>query len=141
MSPSQPPQGSRRRLSRRMDIRRLRCSNIVNPQFFSSYNLLTKMSGFRLVSQPQVCDASFRRIITTDILPGSLTEMMGDLDRAMTAYESALRQNPYSIPAMNSISSILKRPWRRYERSPNSESFPEETITKQFRQQPTRIRS
>jgi len=33
---------------------------------------------------------------------------MGDLDRAMSAYESALRHNPYSIPAMNSISCILR---------------------------------
>lgn len=33
---------------------------------------------------------------------------MGDLDRAMGAYEAALRQNPYSIPAMNSISCILR---------------------------------
>lgn len=33
---------------------------------------------------------------------------MGDLDRAMVAYENALRQNPYSIPAMNSISCILR---------------------------------
>ncbi|TGZ84967.1 TPR-like protein [Ascodesmis nigricans] len=39
---------------------------------------------------------------------GSLTENMGDLDRAMHAYESALRHNPYSIPAMNSISCILR---------------------------------
>ena len=34
--------------------------------------------------------------------------MMGDLDRAMAAYEAALRMNPYSVPAMNSISCILR---------------------------------
>ncbi|KAI5791710.1 hypothetical protein DFH27DRAFT_485904 [Peziza echinospora] len=39
---------------------------------------------------------------------GSLTELMGDLENAMSAYEAALRQNPYSIPAMNSISCILR---------------------------------
>lgn len=39
---------------------------------------------------------------------GSLTELMGDLDGAMSAYEQALRQNQWSIPAMNAISSILR---------------------------------
>jgi len=34
--------------------------------------------------------------------------MMGNLDGAMDAYESALRQNPYSIPAMNQISCVLR---------------------------------
>jgi tetratricopeptide (TPR) repeat protein len=33
---------------------------------------------------------------------------MGDLDGAMSAYEQALRQNQWSIPAMNAISSILR---------------------------------
>lgn len=33
---------------------------------------------------------------------------MGDYDRAMQAYEAALRLNPYSIIAMNSISCILR---------------------------------
>lgn len=33
---------------------------------------------------------------------------MGDLDRATQAYESALRMNPFSVPAMNSISCILR---------------------------------
>lgn len=39
---------------------------------------------------------------------GSLTELMGDLDGAMSAYEQALRHNQWSIPAMNAISSILR---------------------------------
>lgn len=39
---------------------------------------------------------------------GSLTELMGDLDGAMTAYEQALRHNQYSIQAMNAISLILR---------------------------------
>lgn len=33
---------------------------------------------------------------------------MGDLDRAMLAYESALRHNPYSVRAMTYISCILR---------------------------------
>lgn len=40
--------------------------------------------------------------------PGSLTELMGDLDGAMNAYEQALRHNQWSIPAMNAISCILR---------------------------------
>ncbi|PTU19439.1 hypothetical protein P175DRAFT_0510699 [Aspergillus ochraceoroseus IBT 24754] len=39
---------------------------------------------------------------------GSLTELMGELDAAMNAYEQALRHNQWSIPAMNAISSILR---------------------------------
>ncbi|THC89743.1 hypothetical protein EYZ11_010808 [Aspergillus tanneri] len=39
---------------------------------------------------------------------GSLTELMGDLDGAMNAYEQALRHNQWSIPAMNAISCILR---------------------------------
>jgi tetratricopeptide (TPR) repeat protein len=39
---------------------------------------------------------------------GSIAEMMGNLDGAMDAYESAIRQNSYSIPAMESISHILR---------------------------------
>ncbi len=39
---------------------------------------------------------------------GSLTELMGDLDGAMNAYEQALRHNQYSIQAMNAISLILR---------------------------------
>ncbi|BFZ64416.1 glucose repression mediator protein [Saitoella coloradoensis] len=39
---------------------------------------------------------------------GNVAELMNDLDRALTSYESALRQNPYSIPAMNHIATILR---------------------------------
>lgn len=39
---------------------------------------------------------------------GSLTELMGDLDGAMNAYEQALRHNSWSIPAMSAISCILR---------------------------------
>ena len=33
---------------------------------------------------------------------------MGNLDDAMASYERALRTNPNSIPAMNSMSSVLR---------------------------------
>lgn len=39
---------------------------------------------------------------------GSLAEMMGNLDDAMSAYEHALRANPNSIAAMNAISLVLR---------------------------------
>ncbi|KAJ5671106.1 hypothetical protein N7507_000233 [Penicillium longicatenatum] len=39
---------------------------------------------------------------------GSLTELMGDLDGSMNAYEQALRHNQWSVPAMNAISCILR---------------------------------
>ena len=41
-------------------------------------------------------------------MTGSLTELMGDLDGAMHAYEQALRHNQWSIPAMSAISCILR---------------------------------
>jgi glucose repression mediator protein len=33
---------------------------------------------------------------------------MGNLDEAITSFEHALRANPQSVPALNSISSILR---------------------------------
>lgn len=39
---------------------------------------------------------------------GSLTELMGDLDGGMSAYEQALRHNQWSIAAMTAISQILR---------------------------------
>ena len=39
---------------------------------------------------------------------GSTTELMGDLDGALYAYEQAMRHNPQSISAMNAISCILR---------------------------------
>ncbi|KAI9804786.1 MAG: hypothetical protein M1825_001154 [Sarcosagium campestre] len=39
---------------------------------------------------------------------GSLTELMGDLNGAMNAYEQAMRHNQWSIPAMTAISCILR---------------------------------
>ena len=41
-------------------------------------------------------------------LVGNLTELMGDLEGAVIAYEQAMRHNQYSIQAMNAISCILR---------------------------------
>jgi tetratricopeptide (TPR) repeat protein len=37
-----------------------------------------------------------------------MTELLGDLDGAMNAYEQALRHNQWSVAAMNAISCILR---------------------------------
>lgn len=51
----------------------------------------------------------FSKATATDsVRTGNLTEMIGDLDGAMNAYEQALRHNQWSIPAMNAISCILR---------------------------------
>ena len=42
------------------------------------------------------------------MMVGNLTELMGDLDGAIVAYEQALRHNQFSIPSMNAISCILR---------------------------------
>ena len=56
-----------------------------------------------------IYDISKQRTTCIDFLfKGSLTELMGDLDGAMNAYEQALRHNQWSIPAMNAISCILR---------------------------------
>lgn len=39
---------------------------------------------------------------------GSFSELIGNLDDAMGAYERALHANPNSVPAMNAISLILR---------------------------------
>jgi glucose repression mediator protein len=39
---------------------------------------------------------------------GSLCELQNDLDGAIVAYECAIKHNSWSVPAMQSISSILR---------------------------------
>ena len=48
------------------------------------------------------------RWLTHTLLTGSTTELMGDLDGALHAYEQAMRHNSQSISAMNAISCILR---------------------------------
>ncbi len=45
-------------------------------------------------------------ILTASI--GSFSELLGNLDDAMAAYERALHANPQSVPAMTAISLILR---------------------------------
>jgi len=37
-----------------------------------------------------------------------VAEMMSDYDRAMQAYEAAIRHNSYSIPALSSIAALCR---------------------------------
>ena len=39
---------------------------------------------------------------------GNLAETMGEFDRAFSAFESALRNNPYSIPALTQLASLSR---------------------------------
>lgn len=39
---------------------------------------------------------------------GNAAELMHEYDRAMTAYESALRHNAYSVAALSSIASLCR---------------------------------
>lgn len=56
--------------------------------------------------------ASYRHLRTqliANIHPvGSLSELLGNIEDALFAYEQAIRANPNSIQAMNSISAILR---------------------------------
>ena len=54
------------------------------------------------------CKAAISPATDIDCDTGNLTELMGDLDGAINAYEQALRHNTWSVPAMNAISSILR---------------------------------
>jgi general transcriptional corepressor CYC8 len=42
------------------------------------------------------------------MLPGSLNELMNQLDDALFAYEQALRHNQFSTQTLNNISQILR---------------------------------
>ena len=50
---------------------------------------------------------------------GTAAELMQEYDRAMSAYESALRHNAYSIAALSSIASLC----RGREQFPKVENF------------------
>lgn len=61
------------------------------------------MIGKAFSFHPMLCG-----ILAHSYFPGSTTELMGDLDGALHAYEQAMRHNSQSISAMNAISCILR---------------------------------
>jgi len=44
-----------------------------------------------------------QKMLRIEFLVGNLAEMMGDHDKAINSYESALRHNPYSILALSIV--------------------------------------
>ncbi|CAG8496979.1 3246_t:CDS:2, partial [Gigaspora rosea] len=59
--------------------------------------------------QPQSCFQKLNRINEeTWLQMGTAAELMQEYDRAMNAYESALRHNSYSIPALSSIAALCR---------------------------------
>lgn len=62
--------------------------------------------GCKLVSEFRCLNRLVQSI--DNFCAGSFSELLGNLDEAMIAYEHALSANPNSIPAMNAISLILR---------------------------------
>ncbi|CAG8767250.1 6883_t:CDS:2, partial [Cetraspora pellucida] len=59
--------------------------------------------------QTQACFQKLNRINEdTWLQMGSAAELMQEYDRALNAYESALRHNSYSIPALSSIAALCR---------------------------------
>ncbi|TLD36965.1 TPR-like protein [Venturia nashicola] len=68
-----------------------------------------QLNGHGPVGQPK----DFRQALSqineqTWLQIGSLCELQNDLDGAITAYEQAIKHNAWSVPAMQSIASILR---------------------------------
>ena len=40
--------------------------------------------------------------------PGAVAEQIGDLDRALSAYENALRHNPHSLAGLTQVAGIAR---------------------------------
>ncbi|WBW72516.1 transcriptional corepressor Ssn6 [Schizosaccharomyces osmophilus] len=61
---------------------------------------------------PSNAPESVRKLISLNeeawLQIGHLAELYDDSDKALTAYEAALRQNPYSIPAMLQVATLLR---------------------------------
>jgi hypothetical protein len=46
--------------------------------------------------------------LTSRSYTGRIAEQMGDLDHAQSAYDSALRHNPASLPGLTQVASIAR---------------------------------
>jgi general transcriptional corepressor CYC8 len=64
------------------------------------------------MQQKQSLATSFQKLATANeqtwLHIGSLSETLGDLDKAMHAYEAALRHNPYSVPALTQLAAACR---------------------------------
>lgn len=74
----------------------------ITPQHMSQLNEVVWLQIGNFSYYPQLTIMKLTRGV------GNLTELMGDLEGAVTAYEQAMRHNQYSIQAMNAISCILR---------------------------------
>ena len=75
----------------------------------SSHGLKLSRISMKRCGYPLVGQSTWRRNRWSLIgHTGGLTELVGDVESAIFAYEQALRHNQWSIPAMNSISHILR---------------------------------
>ncbi len=96
------PQGQRAPPPTRASVRRARTS--CTRRRSSGSNLV--MRALEPPALPTSIAAPSSPLLTPD--EGGLAEQMGNLDDAILSYERALRTNPNSIAAMNSISSVLR---------------------------------
>ena len=71
-----------------------------------------QMNGHVPVHQPPRVPPSLHNLTAMNeqiwIQVGQLAELIGNHDEAINSYEQALRHNQYSVPAMSSISAILR---------------------------------
>ncbi|KAG5513919.1 hypothetical protein PMAC_000541 [Pneumocystis sp. 'macacae'] len=88
-------------------------SAAVNTSVGVSINATTTMSGLNAGGTGEAgISSALARLVSINeeiwIHIGRLAEQMGEYDRALSSYESALRQNPYSIGAMLQIASLFR---------------------------------
>lgn len=65
-------------------------------------NILQKLTAVNEQAWLQVGKVSF-------LSAGSMSETLKDYERALAAYESALRHNPYSVPGLLQLGHLLRQ--------------------------------